>query len=395
MSDFTNHRDDIVPSIETESTPTNNSNLQNAKSSVINNASAAADAVKNHPITQNIANGPVAENIKDQTAKTSAEFSNLAASRTTPATPAATGQPLTHYHSFFSSLLSWEHPRASGIAYISIISFIFAARYLDVIRYSFKLTYMVLGVTVLAEAVGQAVFSVGFTSQVRPKKYYTVSKENLHSLIGDVHELVNFFVIEAQQIVFAENLLASGAAFVAAFISYYLIKIVPFWGMSLIGTSVLFLTPLVYKTNKELIDTNLSRASSVINQQSQQVKNLASQQAARATETTKSFVGDYSAKAQEMIGSARGRSVSPMASAKPVKTEPFPSSSKPIKVEPFNAKENVPAAYKSEDFPVAPQQDFKSSGPVVADQDILSSAPVVVDRDFKSASDVDEPLIAS
>ncbi|XMA16431.1 hypothetical protein WAI453_009222 [Rhynchosporium graminicola] len=402
MSDFTNHRDDIVPSIETQSKPTTttttNSGLQNAMNSVGNNASAAADAVKNHPITQNIANGPVAENIKDQTAKTSSEFSNLAATRTTPATPAATGQQLTHYHSFFSSLLSWEHPRASGIAYLAIVSFIFAARYLDIIRYSFKLTYMVLGVTVLAEAVGQAAFSTGFTSQVRPKKYYTVSKDTLHSLIGDVHELVNFFVIEAQQIVFAENLLASGAAFVAAFISYYLIKIVPFWGMSLIATSVLFLTPLIYKTNKQLIDENLARASSVINQQSQQVKHLASQQAARATETTKSFVGDYSAKAQEIIGSARGRSVSPTASAKPAKTEPFSStaSSKTTKVEPFNAKENVPSAYKSEDFPAAPinsaykVEDF----PAAPVQDFKSSAPVVADRDFKSASsNVDEPLI--
>jgi hypothetical protein len=30
-------------------------------------------------------------------------------------------------------------------------------------------------------------------------------------MIGDVHELVNFFVIEAQRILFAENVYASGA----------------------------------------------------------------------------------------------------------------------------------------------------------------------------------------
>lgn len=58
--------------------------------------------------------GPVAENIKDQTAKTSNEFSNLAAARQTPSAPAATGQPLTHYHSFFSELLSWNNPRTFG-----------------------------------------------------------------------------------------------------------------------------------------------------------------------------------------------------------------------------------------------------------------------------------------
>jgi hypothetical protein len=161
--------------------------------------------------THNNTTGPVAENVKNQSTKTSAEFSNLAAARTTPTTPAATGQQLTHYHSFFSSLLSWENPRASGIAYLSVVLFIFAARYLDILRYAFKLTWMTLGITVLAEASGKALFSHGFTSQIRPRKYYTLSKETLNSLIGDVHELLNFFVIEAQRIVFAENVLVSGA----------------------------------------------------------------------------------------------------------------------------------------------------------------------------------------
>jgi hypothetical protein len=155
--------------------------------------------------------GPVVDNIKDQHAKTQAEFSNVAASKTTPPTPAATGQPLTQYHSLFFSLLSWQNPRVSGIAYLSTVLFIFACRYLDILRYTLKATYMVLAITVVAEAVGKMVLSRGLTSQIRPRKYYTVSRETINSFIGDVHEIVNFFVIEAQQILFAENLLASSA----------------------------------------------------------------------------------------------------------------------------------------------------------------------------------------
>jgi hypothetical protein len=150
-------------------------------------------------------------NIKDQHAKTQAEFASLAASRTTPTTSAATGQPLTHYHSFFSNLLSWENPRASAIAYGSIILFIFAARYLDILRYFFRLTWLTLGVTVLVEGASKLLLSHGIISGARPKKYYTVSKETLESLSGDVHELINFFIIEAQRIVFAENLSATTA----------------------------------------------------------------------------------------------------------------------------------------------------------------------------------------
>lgn len=60
--------------------------------------------------------GPVAQNIMDESAKTSEEMSKLAASRHTPDYTAATGQPLTHYHSFFSELLSWRNPRMSNSA---------------------------------------------------------------------------------------------------------------------------------------------------------------------------------------------------------------------------------------------------------------------------------------
>ena len=150
-------------------------------------------------------------NIKDQHAKTQAEFASLAASRTTPPTLAATGQSLTHYHSFFSNLLSWDNPRASGIAYGSIILFIFAARYLDILRYVFRITWLTLGAAVLVEGAGKLLFSHGFISGARPKNYYTVSKETLDALLGDVHELVNFFFIEAQRILFAENLSATAA----------------------------------------------------------------------------------------------------------------------------------------------------------------------------------------
>ena len=74
-----------------------------------------------------------------------------------------------------------------------------------------KLTWVTLAITVAAEVAGKALFSTGFTSQIRPKKYYTVSKATLDSILGDVTEFINFFVIESQRIVFAENVFASGA----------------------------------------------------------------------------------------------------------------------------------------------------------------------------------------
>lgn len=58
-----------------------------------------------------------------------------------------------------------------------------------------------------------------------------------------------------------------------------------------------------------------------------------------------------------MIGSARARSTSPVASAKPAKSD---------------LKENTPA-YKSEDFPAAPKEEFKSAPPIQETANALRS----------------------
>ncbi|KAI1465888.1 Reticulon-domain-containing protein [Daldinia caldariorum] len=290
-----------------------------------------------------LANGPVAQNVKDQTAKTSAEFSNLANARQTPSQPAATGQPLTHYHSFFSELLSWNNPRASAIAYASIVSAIFVARYLDVIRYTFKLSYMALAVTILAEVSGKAILGNGLTTQFRPRKYYTIPRETLETLIGDAHELLNFFVIESQRILFAENVTASVVAAIGAFLSYYLVKIVPYWGLALISTTLLFFVPLIYSTNQELIDHYLKQASEVINSQTEQLREVASKHTSQATELTKQYVGDYTAKAQQILhGQTKHAAAAPQTN---LKDSDFPQAPKDA----FQKKQEESSEEESED----------------------------------------------
>ena len=299
----------------------------------------------------------MAESVKDQTAKTSNELQSLKNARTTPSQQASTGQPLTHYHSFFYSLLSWENPRASGIAFVTTILFIFAYRYLPVLKWAFKLLYLTLGgeyfflylqvsdsdiqaATAVAEAAGKLVLSQGLASSFRPKRYYTIPRESLEASLEDVEQLINFFVIEFQRILFAENVTVTFAACSAAFISYWLIKVVPLWGLSLIGTSIVFLGPLVYLNNKELIDSNLANAHEAVNSQTKQVKDLAGQHTARYSETAKQYASDYSAKAQGYIGTAR----------KAPETVQKPSA-------PSTAGPGSAPGLDTKDFPHAPKQE--------------------------------------
>jgi ABC-type multidrug transport system fused ATPase/permease subunit len=308
-------------------------------------------SIQNHPSVQNaketVLNGPVAQQAKAEGAKTRDEFADLANSKQIPEQKTATGQNLTHYHSMFYRLLSWKNPRATGISFAAAVLFIFAARYLNVVRYIIKLTWIVLGITAAAEVAGQAALGKGLTSQFRPRQYFTIPKASLERLLDDVEQLINFFVIESQRIVFAENVYVTIAAFFASLISYFLIKFVPMWGLALIATVTAYIGPLVYIQNKEVIDAQLEKGRSLASQQATQIRDLASKQAANASQTVSGLTQQYTTKAQETINNYRGRSPSAE-----VKKEDFPSAPKTdIKSEPVV---ELPTKHENEP-PLVPQ----------------------------------------
>lgn len=61
-------------------------------------------------------------------------------------------------------------------------------------------------VVTLAEASSKALMGSGVAGAVRPRRYYKIPKETLESSLDDLENLINFFVIEGQRIVFAENI---------------------------------------------------------------------------------------------------------------------------------------------------------------------------------------------
>jgi len=273
--------------------------------SVANSASQAANSVANTQLAQDLANGPAAQTVKKEAAATSNEFSDLAASRKVPEHTAANDTPLTHYHSFFFNLLSWKNPRATGISFASVLVFIFACRYLPIARLALKGTWTVLGVVTLAEAAAKFTIGSSVASSVRPRRYYKIPKETLEATLDDVEQLINFFVIEIQRIVFAENIPNTAVAFTATFLSYYLVKLLPAWGFALFATSVTFLVPLIYTQNKELIDAQYENVSNIAVKQSQQIRDLTAEHTSKGLETVKAYTGEIGSVASEYIGKSR------------------------------------------------------------------------------------------
>ncbi|KAK3721942.1 hypothetical protein LTR37_002758 [Vermiconidia calcicola] len=366
-----------------------NGSVENAKNNVMNSeysstpptttfpqsnlptaAQNTMNSVKNSQTVQSLNAGPMADKARYEADNTKTSFSNLAASKQTPSTQTATGQDLTHYHSFFYNLLSWENPRATAISYLGIVIFIFATRYVPLVRYMLKAAYMILGITASAEIGGRLVLGQGFATKMRPQRYYKIPRETLESVMEDLTELANFFVIELQRVVFAENIGVTVGAFTTALLTYFLVKITPAWGLALLFTTVGFFVPLAYIQNQEFIDAHVTNAQTMISNQATQVRDLASEHTNKAMNASSSALKDYGAKAQEMMGSAKKTAVekgvvSEETAAKApggtdgssdVKTEDFPS-----------APASEPARYDgAEDQGVSSQEQYGEKEPQYA-----------------------------
>ena len=57
----------------------------------------------------------------------------------------------------------------------------------------------------LTEATAKLVLSQSLVATIRPKRYYTIPRETMEAALEDVEQLINFFVIEFQRVLFAEN----------------------------------------------------------------------------------------------------------------------------------------------------------------------------------------------
>ncbi|KAL6883862.1 Reticulon domain-containing protein [Trichoderma longibrachiatum] len=248
------------------------------------------------------------------------------------------GESLAPYRSLFSHLFSWENPRDSAVAYASVVASIVAVRYLSLLRWALGLSWMVLATTVAAEVAGKAVLNNGLASQLRPREYYTLPREAFDKVVSEAHGLINFFLVEAQRIVFVENVYASSAAFAVTLLSSLLIKVLPYWVLAIVATTIAFFAPLIYSKNQEFIDEQLKTAADVIGAQTAQVRDAAQKQADHLASVSKQYAGDYTEKVHEIL---RTRSLSPSAAKKSSVEFPSPPTEEPKVAEPPAPQEPI------------------------------------------------------
>jgi len=203
---------------------------------------------------------------------------------------------LTHFHSFFYDTFTWKYPRTTGLMFAASLGFLLLGHYVNILRYAFKGAYITFAAVSAFEYLGRPTTGTGFMTQVRPHKYYTIPRENLEMIFAEVHEFLNFVVLEFQRILFVENLTVTVLAFVTSLMGYFLVKFMPIWSLTLLADVLLFTVPLVYLQNQELIDHHVRRASAVANDHIQNARGLAEKHTAEYSSKAKAYANDISGK---------------------------------------------------------------------------------------------------
>ena len=131
------------------------------------------------------------------------------------------------------------------------------------------------------------------------------------------------------------------------------------WGMALLSTCVIYLAPLIYIQNKEVIDGHLEHAGKVASQQAAQVRDLTAHHAGKSFETVKGYTGEYANKAGDFVGTARQKI--PMPATK--------SSSSGL-------QQSAPSGVQEGDFPRAPASDLPPTSAEGLSGDKIKAEPV-------------------
>lgn len=121
--------------------------------------------------------------------------------------------------------------------------------------------------------------------------------------------------------------------------------------MALIAVTTTYFTPLIYISNREFIDEQITNYQEIINSQTNQLRDMAGERTSHATDLVKQYVGEYSSKAQGYIAHRRSASRETKL-ASPIKretVEPAANFTAPV------AKPAVEPVIKHEDFPEAPK----------------------------------------
>jgi hypothetical protein len=132
---------------------------------------------------------------------------------------------------------------------------------------------------------------------LKPRQYYQVNKNTFDLLFSEIANVSNFLVLEFQRLLFAEKTSHTAVAFIISYLAYKLVRYIPLWGLTLIGTTLTFSLPLLYLRNQEVIDKHIAQAQDLAAQQVSAAKDIAGEKVGVVSERVQTVTSEWGKKA--------------------------------------------------------------------------------------------------
>ncbi|KAK6222997.1 hypothetical protein QIS74_03842 [Colletotrichum tabaci] len=205
-------------------------------------------------------------------------------SNPTPEQDGPLKQVLAHQDSLYH-YISWEDPLRTLGTYLGSLGILFGVHYLPFTQWALKAGMTTLGVVSVTEFASRSFSSDSLSTRLRPKKYRTVPESTLNATLKDVHDLIQSGAVQAQKIIYGQDLEKTFAAFIGFGAIYGLMPfLAPFWLAVLALTSV-FIAPLVNSPQgRKVAHDATARAQEIANTTGEMGKDLAHTGQVKASE---------------------------------------------------------------------------------------------------------------
>ncbi|KAK7429827.1 hypothetical protein QQZ08_003672 [Neonectria magnoliae] len=188
--------------------------------------------------------------------------------------------------------ISWEDPVRTLGSYVIALGILFGAHYVPLTRLALKAAATALGVISATEFASRLFGPNTFLARLRPEEYKRVPESTLNATLQDIHDFVQYAVVKVQRTIFAQELDKTFAAFIGFTSLYWLIKILPPFGLAVLGLTALYIAPLVTSPRgRQVARDTTARAEELATTASEKGNALAQDGKAQAS--------DMSSKAQQ------------------------------------------------------------------------------------------------
>ncbi|KEY72114.1 hypothetical protein S7711_00128 [Stachybotrys chartarum IBT 7711] len=141
--------------------------------------------------------------------------------------------------------ISWEDPVRTLGSYLGALSILFGVHYLPLTQLALKAGATLLGVVTATELVHGTFTPNTILARLRPREYKRIPESTLNDTLHDIHDFAQYTVVQAQRIVFCQDWEKTLAAFIGLTVLFWLNKLVPPFGLAIIGLTSVYIAPLV------------------------------------------------------------------------------------------------------------------------------------------------------